>query len=128
MTEAAPETPKKKSKLKMMIILGGMFAGEAALIIGAIRFLSPPAQVQAESLLDAGAEAEEDKLVELLVVDGRFPNSKRGSTYLYDTEVYVQVKRRYQDQVAEELRWLHGRVGGPPRGEPRRGSSRDAGS
>ncbi len=84
-------------------MLAGLVVGEALLVFGAMKMLSPPAEVQAGSPLESVEIPEEEKIVELLVVEGRFPNSKRGVTYLYDTEVYVQVKRRHQERVATEL-------------------------
>jgi hypothetical protein len=103
MAEAPQEQPPKKGRLKTILVMVGLLAGEAALILGALAMFSAPAPVNAQPGLEAVQVSEEEKIQELLVVDARLPNSKRGATYLYDTEVYVQIKRRHQDRVAGEL-------------------------
>lgn len=92
-----------KSKLRTIILVGALVVGEAAVILGVLAVFKSPPEVQADSSLNAVELPEEERIVEQLVVDGRLPNAKRGVTYLYDTEVYVQVKRRHQEVVAAEL-------------------------
>ncbi|MHC5004745.1 MAG: hypothetical protein ACYTJ0_16660 [Planctomycetota bacterium] len=92
-----------KSRLRTIILLAGLLIGEAAVIIGVLTLFGGPPAVQAESGIGEVQVPEEEKIVEHLVVDGRFPNSKRGVTYLYDTEVYVQVQRQHEHMVASEL-------------------------
>jgi hypothetical protein len=97
------EAPVKKGgRLKTLILLGAMVVGEAVLIVGALMVFSGPPEVQGGSLEDHQA-SEDDKIVEQLVADAFLPNSKRGLAYLYDTEIYVQVKKRHQTVVSEEI-------------------------
>jgi hypothetical protein len=77
--------------------------GEAALILGLMAVFSGPPKVHGGSALETTEAPEEEKIVEQLVADARFANSKRGFTYLYDTEIYVQVKMRHKESVAAEL-------------------------
>jgi hypothetical protein len=99
------EAPRKRrrSPVRLIIIVGGILAVEAVVIIGAMLMLGGPPEVEASeapAVLDAPLE---ERIVEILVLDGKLPNNKSGVTYLYDTEIYVQVKQRYSDAVAEEL-------------------------
>jgi hypothetical protein len=98
-----PETPTKKSRLRTLLPFGIVVVGEAALIIGALMLFSGPPEVKGSDSLDPVMVPDDAKVVEQLVVDGRFANTKRGVTYIYQTEIYVQVKRRHQEQVAAEL-------------------------
>jgi hypothetical protein len=86
--EQEPQRRRRRSPARLIIVVGGILALEAVVIIGAMLLVGGP---------------EEEQIVEILVLDGKLPNNKSGVTYLYDTEIYVQVKKRYADQVAEEL-------------------------
>jgi hypothetical protein len=99
------EAPRKRrrSPIRLIIIVGTILAVEAVVIIGAMTLLGGPAEVEAAEVPAVLEAPEEERIVEILVLDGRLPNNKSGVTYLYDTEIYVQVKQRYADQVAEEL-------------------------
>lgn len=97
-------TPKSgKSRLKGIVVIAGALIVEAALIIGAMMMIGGPVEVQAGEGLEAAEPSEEDKIVECQVLDSRLPNNKTGVTYLYPTEVYVQVKRKHFDRVQGEL-------------------------
>lgn len=100
-TDEAP--PSRPSKLRPILMVGGLLAVEAIVIIGAMVLVSGPPSVEASGALEPVELSEDEKIVEQLVVEGRFPNSRRGVTYLYDAEVYVQVRRRHVAQVRAEL-------------------------
>lgn len=100
---AVTSAPAKKGKKTVIIILTVLVI-EAVAIIGAMTMLggSPPEA----SAIDAPSTApvpEEDKLIEALVLHARMPNSKSGVAYIYDTEIYVQVKKRHVDRVKGEI-------------------------
>ncbi len=89
----------RKSPLRLVIVIGGILVTEAVVIIGAMMFLGGPRDVEAAeapAVLDA---PEEEQIVEILVLDAKLPNNKSGVTYLYDTEIYVQVKKRCATEV-----------------------------
>ena len=99
------ESPAKSGKLrvKTIVVIAIILVVEAAVIVGGMRFLGGPAEADAgEGALLAGVP-EEDKITEIKIVNTRLPNSKTGVTYLYDTEIYAQVKRKHADRVNEEL-------------------------
>jgi len=102
-------TQRKGPGLKTIIVLAAFFVIEAA-VIGVTYWLagSPP-DVTAETTtrnLEAWRNAE----VEVPVVDDRFPNSARGPTFLYETKIYILVKRRHQEQVKNDLKNMEAQV------------------
>jgi len=54
--------------------------------------------------------AEQEKTVEVLVLDGKLPNSKSGASYLYSTEVYVQVKKKHEKMVADKVQQFYNEI------------------
>ena len=89
---------KKKTFIMMAIIL----VIEAAVIVGAFFLFGGPPDVSAMG--PAGIEAAEDEMiVEMLVLEDRLPNNKSGVTYIYDSSIYVQVKKKYERRVKSEL-------------------------
>ena len=94
---------RRRSPARLIIIVGGILIIEAVAIIGAMLLLGSPPKVEAADVAAALDMPEDEKIVEILVLDAKLPNNKAGVNYLYDTEIYVQVKKRYADKVAEEL-------------------------
>lgn len=77
---------------------------EAVGIIGAMKFLGgPPAKASAIELPHRTEASEDDKIVEALVLNAKMANNKSGVTYLYNTEIYVQVKKRHVEKVKAEI-------------------------
>ena len=93
----------RKSPLRLVIIIGGIVVTEAVVIIGAMMFLSGPPKVDAAEITAVLTTPEEERIVEILVLDAKLPNNKSGVTYLYATEIYVQVKKRYSDKVSRDF-------------------------
>ncbi len=98
-TQTADTPSKKKTAVMMTVIL----VLEAAVIVGAFFLVGGPPDVSAVSVAGEIEAAADDKVIEMLVLDDRLPNNKSGITYLYDTEIYVQVKQRYDARVSAEL-------------------------
>ena len=104
MPEETPalETTKKKSPIKTLILVFAIVVIEAVAIIGFFK-MTEPDLVQAQDNSPTLIVDELDKIVELRVIDARLPNNKAGITYLYDTQVWLQCKQRYADQVNDVL-------------------------
>jgi hypothetical protein len=103
------ETPKKAMPLKAIIIVASILLLEGVVITGAFMLAGRPSPVQADpAALDAEAVANQQ--VEELVVSDKFPNSKMGRTYLYDTEVYILLRRKHRDRVMNDLQNMNVRV------------------
>jgi hypothetical protein len=98
-----PQRKRRRSPARLILVVGGILTLEAVVIIGAMMLLGGPPEVEAADVPAVLEAPEDERIVEILVLDAKLPNNKSGVTYLYDTEIYVQVKKRYADQVAEEL-------------------------
>ena len=94
--------PKKKP-LKAIMAVAVVLIVEAVVIIGAMMMLGGPAKVEAQELPGHIEASEDDKIVEVPVLDARLANNKTGVTYLYNTEVFVQVKKKQSERVKAEI-------------------------
>ncbi len=101
--EAEVESERKKLPLRLIMLIGGVLVVEAAVIIGGLMLCGGPHLGEASEMTVTLDIPEDEKIVEVLVLDGRLPNNKSGITYLYGTEIYVQLKKRFAEQVTEEL-------------------------
>src|SRR5690606_26829584 len=76
---------------------------EGGAIAGAFFLTSGPAKVHADpTAQDEAAMAEQP--VEEQVLEERFQNTRTGRTYLYDTQIYIMVKRKNQEQTRSLLK------------------------
>jgi hypothetical protein len=101
-----------KGSLKTAIAVLVLLGLEAALIVGAMTIIGGEPDVASaddSSLADVD-NAEDNKIVEILVLDGKLPNAKAGLTYVYDTEIYVQVKAKHADLVNSELEQFYNEI------------------
>jgi flagellar basal body-associated protein FliL len=97
--EAAPK--KSGGGLKFIIIVVLLLAVEG----GALFFVfskGAPKKVEAAEPVVV-ANPEDEKLVELLVLDDRLVNDRTGISYLYQTEVYCKVRKKDEDWVKDEI-------------------------
>ncbi|MEE9130738.1 MAG: hypothetical protein V3T84_12025, partial [Phycisphaerales bacterium] len=104
-----PEAGKKKSPLKTIILVAVILLIEAGVFIG-VMMMHDPQLVEANPNAAVIEIPDDQKIVELRVIDSRLPNNKSGVTYLYDTQVWVQVKNRYSEQVADQLDRFHNEI------------------
>jgi flagellar basal body-associated protein FliL len=102
MSESNP-SGGKAARLKTFIIIAVVLVVEAAAIIGIMFVVGRPDETRAMPITADMEMSDEDKIVEVMVLDTRLPNSRSGVTYLYNTEIYVQVRKRHADRVAEHL-------------------------
>lgn len=105
--ETTPTTPAEKSgkpRVKVIAVIAIILVVEAVAIVGGIRmFGGGPADAEASDAMNVAGVPEEDKITEIKIVNTRLPNSKTGVTYIYDTEIYAQVKRKNSERVNGEL-------------------------
>ncbi|MEM7626415.1 MAG: hypothetical protein AAF333_12535 [Planctomycetota bacterium] len=93
--EAAEGGEEKKSGLPLMpiIAVAAVLFIEAAVIVALFMFSGGPSEVKAEpGVADEIAAGEEP--AEILVLAGKFQNTKSGRSFMYDTEIYVVVKQK----------------------------------
>ncbi|MCL4198577.1 MAG: hypothetical protein KJZ69_13910 [Phycisphaerales bacterium] len=98
--EAAPAPVGRKSNLKVVLIVAAIMLIEAGVLIGVAMFTSAPA-VKADSGFEAEQDASLNRVVEIPVVHDRFPNSKQGVLYLYDTQITARAKARHEKVIAD---------------------------
>lgn len=104
------EQVKKSSPMKAIVMVAGILLVEAIVIVSAMMMLGGPDTVEATDTVGAIQTAEEEKLVELQVLDGKLANNKTGITYLYDTEIYVQSKKKHSERVSAELEQFRNQI------------------
>ncbi len=97
-----PEAAKKKSPLRNILLVVAILLIEAGAFIGWM-MLHKPEPVEANRGVAIIEVPDDEKIVELMVIDARLPNNKAGVTYLYDAQIWVQVKNRYSTQVSDQL-------------------------
>ena len=108
--QSAPKASRGSLKTVLAVVV--LLTFEAALIVGAMTMIGGEPKVAGadDSALPDVTAAEGEKIVEILVLDGKLPNAKTGITYVYDTEIYVQVKKRYADRVNSELEQFYNEI------------------
>lgn len=96
------EAPAKSGKMKAVIIVAAVMVLEAGAIVGTMALSGGPKPADGASV-EVDDQAEQNKLVEVLVVKGKFDNHRTGRTYLYDTEIFVTVRNKHSEQFALDL-------------------------
>ena len=110
MPEAAEQPQKKSSPIKAIVMIAGILVVEAIVIVGAMTVLGGPSKVEASDHIGEIVNAEEEKLVEVAVLDAKLANNKSGITFIYDTEIYVQVKQKHSESVTAELEQFRNQI------------------
>ncbi|MBB6430749.1 hypothetical protein [Algisphaera agarilytica] len=100
--EAAPEggeeTKKKGLPLMPIIAVAAVLLIEAVAIVALFMFSGGPSEVKAEpGVVDELAALEEP--AEILVLTGKFQNTKSGRSFMYDTEIYIVTKQKHFDTM-----------------------------
>jgi flagellar basal body-associated protein FliL len=104
MAEEAPAQPiARKGGKKTAIMILVVLVVEAVAIVGAMMFLRGESKVHATDITEPAHVSEDDKIVEAEVLKAKMPNNKSGVTFIYDTEIYVQVKKRDVERVKAEI-------------------------
>ncbi|MBL0922669.1 MAG: hypothetical protein IBJ10_11160 [Phycisphaerales bacterium] len=99
----ADAAPAKK-KLPLVPIIGvlALLVVEGVVIFIVVGGAGKPAETHGAELHEAHL-SEADKLVEILVVKDKFPNSSTGRSWIWDVEIQVQVKSKNLGKVQEVL-------------------------
>lgn len=90
----------------------GILVVEAVTIAGLMKFFlaGHAAPASATEALQSKEASDEDKIIETLVLDARMPNNKSGVTYIYDTEIYAQVRKRHASQVKAAIQQFQNEI------------------
>lgn len=98
--EAAEGGEEKKKGLPLLpiIAVAAVLLIEAVVIVALFMFSGGPSEVKAEpGVEDEIAQGEEP--AEILVLSGKFQNTKSGRSFMYDTEIYVVVKQKNMEDM-----------------------------
>lgn len=98
--EGAPA--KKGLPVKTIGVVGALLAVEGGAVFMFARMMGGPAETHGAELHHETFD-EGDRLVEIMVVKDKFPNSQSGRPWIWDVEVHVQVKARHLPAVQEIL-------------------------
>ena len=89
---------------RTIVVVAGLLVAEAvALTVAFMLFASEPEVARAGISEMSAEEIEQERIVEVEVLDDRLPNAKRGVTYLYDTRIFAQVRQRNAERMNREL-------------------------
>jgi hypothetical protein len=103
MAEEAADKRSGNTKFKPLLLIVAILIFEAVVIVGALKMFGGPSDAAATDPMAVAGVPDEEKITEVMIVSARLPNSRSGVTYLYDTEIYVQVKRKFAERVQGEL-------------------------
>ncbi|MCA9273897.1 MAG: hypothetical protein KDA31_12735 [Phycisphaerales bacterium] len=95
------EETKGGSKKVLLIVVAIMVI--ETLGVGAFLMLSGKAPSAAEATVVGDSPDSPEALVEVQVVADRFQNMHTGRVWQWDTEVFIQVRRKDQERVSAEL-------------------------
>lgn len=109
--EAADATPsdKKKMPIKTVVVLAVALLIEGMAISAVFIFAKGPEPIHADATLP-GELADEEKEVEVLVIAEKFQNTRTGRSYLYDTEIYVIIRKKFAKKVDEDIQGMQAQL------------------
>lgn len=90
----------KKKPIKVMLGVVVILGLEAATIFGTAMLTNKPQIASGDPFLEDQMAAEE-RIVEVPVLNQRFPNRKSGVIMLYETNIAVQVKKKNEEKVKQ---------------------------
>ncbi len=99
--DAAPAPSAAKGGMKFALITVVLLAIEGGVLYAVFSMGGPKHAEATEPAVVANPEDE--KPVELMVHDGRLVNDRTGISYLYETEIYVKVRKKDEAWVKDEI-------------------------
>ncbi len=102
MPEKTEMPAPQKGGRKTLLLVAGLLLAEAGGIFAVMKFMGGPSPVQGVEV-DLRAEAEQNRLIEMPVIQEKLPNQSTGRIWLYDTEVFISIKARHQASVEKIL-------------------------
>lgn len=94
--------PKKKLPLKAIVIVLVLLVVEGAAVFMLAGGKGKPKETKAAEHVDPNA-GQAEKLVEALVLKDRFPNAHTGRSWIWDTEIQVQMKQKHNQHITDLL-------------------------
>jgi hypothetical protein len=102
---AAPEpetSAKKKPPLKVLGVVAGLMLAEAAGVYLFVGLTGPRAQSASAEIQGAEDKAAQEA-VEIELVNDKFQNLQTGHVWMWDMQIVLKVKRKYEAYVDGEL-------------------------
>ncbi len=101
------EAPKKKLPIKTILVVLAALLIEGAAIVGVFMMVGGPSPVQADGLAGQTVAASEQPR-EVLIVSGKFQNTRSGRPFLYDTRIWIVVKQKHVDEIEARKAQMEG--------------------
>lgn len=94
---------KKKLPIKVLAIVAALMVVEGAGVFAFISMMGRGPQDADAAKLEGQIEAGRNAPVEIMLVDDRYQNHSTGRVWLWETQVYVKVKKKNETFVQEIL-------------------------
>ena len=101
--DQAEQAEKKKPPMLTLAIVAVVMLLEAVGAVGFIMLSGSGASDAGATSLDGQDQAEEEKTVEIPLVDSRFQNHASTQAWTWSIEAVLQVKKKNEEQVKGEL-------------------------
>lgn len=107
---APAEAPAAKKKIpKTALFVVAILLLEAVTVVITFSMSGGPATAKADRQIAALVD-DSNQQVEELVLEDKFPNSRRGDVYLYDTQIYAVVRKKHQEKVKEQVKGMSAQI------------------
>lgn len=97
------EQPKKKAPILTLAIVAVVMVLEGIGAIGFIMFSGSGAADASANSIEGEELAEQEKTVEIALVDGRFQNHTGGNAWSWNFEAVLQVKKKNEEEINLEI-------------------------
>lgn len=94
-----PGTTSATGTFKIAALTTALLVAEAAAIVGLFAFVGRPSATMA----DAPVIADEEVVEEIPLFQGRLSNDRAGTVLVFDTEIYVQVRKSEAERIRNEI-------------------------
>ena len=109
-TAAPTPAAGRKPTLKIALILAGVLALEAVVIVTGMSLFGGPDTAKGIGLEPDPEAVAAAKLVEIPVAKDRYPNLNSGRQNLYDTEVFVTVPGLHAERITADLKAMNAQL------------------
>ena len=102
-TTPAEVEPKKKSPLKVVIIVAALMIAEAGAVFGFIAVSGMGAAKLSADDLEGQALADRERPVEIELIDAKFQNRSTGRPWTWHAQLFLQVRTKNVEHIEKIL-------------------------
>lgn len=103
-TEGAPaEAPKKKSPLKLIVIVAIIMALEAVGVFFVVSSTAKKPEAAEAHEIAGEHDAAKEQSVEVPLISDKFQSVQGSQLWIWDVEIVLKVKQKYEEAVTGEL-------------------------